>query len=60
MSYSSNQKLCKVVKEPTGYYYEIKLAGMVIDRIKVEYPALNVLKKEGVIEWNYEIRKPGR
>lgn len=52
MSYSSNQKLWKVVKEPTGYYYEIKLAGMVIDRIKVEYPALNVLKKEGVIDDN--------
>ena len=50
MSYLSNQKLWKVVKEPTGYYYEIKLKGMVIDRIKVEYPALSVLKKEGVIE----------
>ena len=50
MIYSSNQKLWKIVKEPTGYYYEIKLKGMVIDRIKVEYPALNVLKKEGVIE----------
>lgn len=50
MSYLSNQKLWKVVKEPTGYYYEIKLAGMVIDRIKVEYPALATLKEEGVIE----------
>lgn len=45
----SNQKLWKVVKEPSGYYYEIKLGGMVIDRIKVEHPAIAVLKKEEVI-----------
>ena len=48
-NYLSNQKLWKVIKEPQGYYYEIKLAGMVIDRIKVDYPALATLKKEGVI-----------
>lgn len=47
--YPSSQKLWRVVKEPSGYYYEIKLAGMVIDRIKVEYPALATLKKEEVI-----------
>lgn len=50
MKYLANQKLWKIIKEPTGYYYEIKLSGMVIDRIKVDYPALGVLKKEGVIE----------
>lgn len=50
MKYLANQKLWKIIREPNGYYYEIKLAGMVIERIKVEYPALNVLKKEGVIE----------
>lgn len=50
MKYLSNQKLWRVVKEPSGYYYEIKLAGMVIDRIKVEYPALATLKEECVIE----------
>lgn len=55
MNYLSNQKLWKVVKEPTGYYYEIKLAGMVIDRIKVEYPALATLKEEGVIENDMEL-----
>lgn len=49
MSYLASQKLWRVVKEPTGYYYEIKLAGMVIDRIKIEYPALQVLKEEEVI-----------
>lgn len=47
--YHSNQKLWRVVKEPNGYYYEIKLAGMVIDRIKIDYPALSTLKKEGLI-----------
>lgn len=49
IKYLSNQKLWRVVKEPNGYYYEIKLAGMVIDRIRVDYPALATLKKEGVI-----------
>lgn len=49
MSYLSNQKLWKIVKEPSGYYYEIKLAGMVIDRIPINYPALGTLKKEGLI-----------
>lgn len=49
-NYLSNQKLWKVIREPTGYYYEIKLAGVVIDRIKVEYPATNILKQEGIIE----------
>lgn len=48
-NYLSNQKLWRVIKEPNGYYYEIKLAGMVIDRIKIDYPALATLKKEGLI-----------
>lgn len=52
MNYVSNQKLWRVVKEPTGYYYEIKLAGMVIDRMKIEYPALKVLKNERIINDN--------
>lgn len=49
MTYLSNQKLWRVIKEPDGYYYEIKLAGMIIDRIRIEYPALGVLKEEGII-----------
>ena len=49
MSYLSNQKLWRVIKEPDGYYYEIKLAGMIVDRIKIDYPALATLKKEEVI-----------
>ena len=46
--YTSSQKLWRVVREPNGYYYEIKLGGMVIDRIKIEEPALHVLKNEGI------------
>lgn len=47
--YLSNQKLWRVIKEPNGYYYEIKLAGMVVDRLRIDYPALGTLKQEGVI-----------
>lgn len=47
--YPSSVKLWRVVKEPNGYYYEIRLSGMVIDRIKVDYPALAVLKNEEII-----------
>lgn len=47
--YPSSQKLWRIIKEVNGYYYEIKLAGTVIDRVKVEYPAIAVLKKEEVI-----------
>ena len=47
--YLSNQKLWRVVKESTGYYYEIKLAGMIVDRIPVDEPALSVLENEGVL-----------
>lgn len=49
MKYLSNQKLWRIVREPNGYYYEIKLAGVIVDRIKIEYPALNILKEEGLI-----------
>ena len=49
MKYLANQKLWKVIPEPTGYYYEIRLPGMVIDRVKVEEPARSLLKKEEVI-----------
>ena len=48
--FPSSVKLWRVVREPSGYYYEIRLKGIVIDRIKVEYPALTTLKNEGVIE----------
>lgn len=49
MKYLSNQKLWRVVKEPTGYYFEIKLAGVIIDRVRIEEPVVKILKQEGVI-----------
>ena len=48
-SYTSSQKLWRIIKQPDGYYYEIRLAGMVIDRMRVEHPAIAVLNKEGLI-----------
>lgn len=47
--YTASQKLWRITKEPTGYYYEIKLAGVVIDRIPIEEPALQILKKECIL-----------
>lgn len=47
--YLANQKLWKIIKEPTGYYYEIRLAGTIIDRIKIDEPTLSILIKEGVL-----------
>ena len=49
MKYLSNQKLWRIIREPEGYFYEIKLGGMVVDRIKVEGKALGVLHNEEVI-----------
>jgi hypothetical protein len=47
--YLANQKLWKIIKEPGGYYYEIRLAGTVIDRVKIEEPALGYFKSEGLL-----------
>lgn len=47
--YIASQKLWRITKEPSGYYYEIKLAGTIIDRIKIEYPVEKFLKSEGLI-----------
>lgn len=49
MSYLSCQKLWKIVKERGGYYYEIKLKGEIIDRIRIEEPTLSILKKVGLL-----------
>lgn len=45
----SSKKLWRIVKERDNYYYEIRLAGVTVDRIKVESPSLEFLKKEGVV-----------
>ena len=49
MNYLSNQKLWRLINERGEYYYEIKLAGNIIDRVRVEEPTLSYLEKEGVI-----------
>ena len=49
MSYVASQKLWRIIKERDNYYYEIKLAGDIIDRIPVDEPALKYLKVQGVI-----------
>ena len=47
--YLSNQKLWKIVRERGDYYYEIKLRGEIIDRIRIEEPTLSILKKVDLI-----------
>lgn len=47
--YTAAQKLWKIVNERDTYYYEIHLAGVTIDRIKIEEPAYSYLKKAGLI-----------
>lgn len=48
-NYLSNQKLWRIVKERDEYYYEIKLAGGIVDRIRLEEPAVSYFKEKGVI-----------
>ena len=49
MKYLANQKLWRVVRQYDGYYYELKLAGTVLTRIKIDDSMLEVLKNEGII-----------
>ena len=49
MKYQACQKLWRISRSLNGYYYEIKLAGVVIDRIKIEEPALTFLKQKGLL-----------
>ena len=45
----SSQKLWRIVKVRDEYYYELRLAGVTIDRIKIDEPAFSYLKREGLI-----------
>lgn len=49
-NYQACQKLWRISRSLDGYYYEIKLAGVVIDRIKIEEPTLTYLKQKQLIE----------
>lgn len=55
-NYHACQKLWRISRSLDGYYYEIKLAGVVIDRIKIEEPTLTFLKQEGVISEVKEVK----
>lgn len=47
--YLSNQKLWRIINERDNYYYEIKLGGIIVDRVRIDDPALKYFKREGVI-----------
>lgn len=47
--YLSNQKLWRIIKEREDYYYELRLAGTTIDRLKIEEPALSYLKNKELL-----------
>jgi hypothetical protein len=49
-AFNSSQKLWRVIKERDDYYYEIRLAGIIVDRVKVDEPALKYLKSKEVLE----------
>ena len=55
-NYQASQKLWRITHVIDGWYYEIKLAGVVIDRIKIEEPTLTFLKQEGVISEVKEVK----
>lgn len=54
--YPASQKLWRITRTLDGYYYEIKLAGVVIDRLKIEEPTLTFLKQEGLISEAKEVK----
>ena len=47
--YKSNQMLWRVSHALDGYWYEIKLDGVVIDRVPVKKESLLYFQEEGVI-----------
>lgn len=47
MAIASSKKLWKIIRQLDGYYYEIRMNGVILDRIKVEEPALHILKDKG-------------
>lgn len=47
--FPSSTKLWRIIKERDEYYYEIRLSGETIDRIRIESPAYDYLKRKGVL-----------
>ena len=54
--YPASKKLWRISRSFDAYYYEIKLAGTVIDRLKIEEPTLTFLKQEGLISEVKEVK----
>jgi GH24 family phage-related lysozyme (muramidase) len=48
MSVPASKKLWRISKEANGIYYEIKLDGIVIDRIKIEEPVPTEISQRGI------------
>ena len=49
ITFASSQKLWRITKELDEYYYEIRLAGVTIDRIRIEEPTLKFLKEKELL-----------
>ena len=49
ITFASSQKLWRITKELDEYYYEIRLAGVTIDRIRIEQPTLKFLKEKELL-----------
>ena len=52
MKTPASRKLWKIEQCFDGYYYIIKLNGIIIDRVRIEQPALHILKEKGEL-WNF-------
>lgn len=49
MPIASSRKLWRITKSYGEYYFEIKYDGEVIDRIRIEQPAITFLESHGEI-----------
>ena len=45
----ASKRLWSIRKGYDGFYYEVRANGVIIDRIRIEEPALSIMKKEGLI-----------
>ena len=50
VKFKSNQKLWSLKHDTSGFYYEIRLAGTVMDKFYINEEMTEVYKKLGVIK----------
>ena len=48
--YPSNTRLWRVCRDLDGYYFELKLAGTVVDRFDIDDQTVRMLRQEGIIK----------